>query len=207
MIIKSLRLLGLVGLLVCQVTVTQADTTSNAPLFFSKTHDIVEGQNVIQFAAPKNAVGYRYGVARDRNKLKISGIIRSPVAAKAGLDVRVLTLRTIPQIITVGDKMFLIVMTSYASRQSNKGYCGAGTEDYIDLLELSKLKLRFADTLLVQSCLNNIELDGDTEAGKEKASFFRAEENTLYVKWFDNGSGKEEQAKFHILGNKFQKSP
>ena len=64
-------------------------------------------------------------------------------------------------------RTYLYLVTQQPSRRNrDAGYCGAGTEDTLRLVEVSKPSLRMVerDSLLVQSCLKTIELDDDRGA-------------------------------------------
>ncbi|MFC5740443.1 hypothetical protein [Dyella tabacisoli] len=48
-----------------------------------------------------------------------------------------------------------------APNAGGRGYCGAGDEDYMLLVERKERSLRLLDRLLIQSCLKNISLASD----------------------------------------------
>ena len=62
-----------------------------------------------------------------------------------------------------GQTYFLIVTQKMSRELQGKGFCGAGTEDVLRLVQLDKKHKRLVQTdeLLIQSCLNNIEIYND----------------------------------------------
>ncbi len=53
------------------------------------------------------------------------------------------------------------------------GYCGAGTEDYLALLTIEDNRVILLDRLLVQSCLDTLELGGELDAPSGNATTLR----------------------------------
>jgi len=53
-----------------------------------------------------------------------------------------------------------IVLSREPSRPNSmgRGYCGAGYEEYLLLLEISRTRIELRDQLLLQSCLNSISM-------------------------------------------------
>ena len=71
-----------------------------------------------------------------------------------------------------GKKFFWFVVKHPSKPQSfGKGFCGAGTEDYLYLIGFADAKLSYVDRLLVRSCLNNIEVGHGEDLGKEQLVF------------------------------------
>lgn len=71
-----------------------------------------------------------------------------------------------------GEKYFWFVAKRPSKPQSfGKGFCGAGTEDYLYLIGFADAKLVYVDRLLVRSCLNNIEVGYGEDLGKEQLVF------------------------------------
>jgi hypothetical protein len=70
---------------------------------------------------------------------------------------------------------FLIVLSRELSRPGSmgQGYCGAGYEDYLLLLELRGSKMMLRDELLLQSCLKSISMFIDHGDDDPAASLIR----------------------------------
>lgn len=54
--------------------------------------------------------------------------------------------------------IWLVVKIPSKPKSLGQGYCGAGTEDYLYMVEYDGAKLTYVDRFLVRSCLNNIEV-------------------------------------------------
>lgn len=63
----------------------------------------------------------------------------------------------------VHGRSYFFIVTQTSSNHSGSGYCGAGTEDHLRLIELDKKQKRLIqkDSLLIQSCLKSISLQDD----------------------------------------------
>lgn len=83
-------------------------------------------------------------------------------------------------------RTYLYLVTQQPSRSNRgAGYCGAGTEDVLRLVEVSKPSLRMVerDSLLVQSCLETIELEDDSGASlRERLGRF-CTPGSLWLTW------------------------
>ena len=86
-------------------------------------------------------------------------------------------------------RTYLYLVTQQPSRSNRgAGYCGAGTEDVLRLVEVSKPSLRMVerDSLLVQSCLETIELEDDSGASlRERLGRFRTP-GSLWLTWLSH---------------------
>lgn len=79
----------------------------------------------------------------------------------------------------------LIILTREPSRPGNmgRGYCGAGHEDYLLLVELMDRKLVLRDKLLLQSCLEGILIYSDA-GGDDPIRLLRlAKDGSLNFTW------------------------
>lgn len=83
-------------------------------------------------------------------------------------------------------RTYFYLVTQAPSRENRQaGYCGAGTEDVLHLIELSKPPQRLIeqDTLLVQSCLESIELDDASGASLRQQLERRTDPQHLSLTW------------------------
>ncbi|MBT9568215.1 MAG: hypothetical protein IV085_07935 [Thiobacillus sp.] len=80
-------------------------------------------------------------------------------------------LNEIPFELNAGKYFWLVAKLPSKPRSLGKGYCGAGTEDYLYLIGYGDAKLVYVDRLLVRSCLNNVEVGYGEDLEKEQFTF------------------------------------
>ena len=89
-------------------------------------------------------------------------------------------LNVVPFEMNAGKYFWLVAKLPSKPKSFGKGFCGAGTEDYIYLIGFGDAKLVYVDRMLTRSCLNNIEVGHGEDLGKEQFAF---EQNTGTVKF------------------------
>jgi hypothetical protein len=106
-----------------------------------------------------------------------------------------------------GDHLQLLLAVSSPSRQNRTaGYCGAGTEDKLVLLDFQPpASARPLDMLPLQSCLNDFLLDSDRGADLEQMLGRITDPTSFELAWDEHpkyGSGKKRveirNGKFHV---------
>lgn len=84
-------------------------------------------------------------------------------------------------------RTYFYLVTQEPSRENRSaGYCGAGTEDVLRLIEMTTkppLRLIEQDKLLLQSCLESLELDDATGASLRKQLERRTDPQHLALTW------------------------
>ena len=89
----------------------------------------------------------------------------------------------------------LMIVQTPSKKSLGQGFCGAGTEDYLYLLELNidQLKVLIRDSLILQSCLKNISLNEDE--GQSIRQRFKSIDasNGLSVKWLISPKGENRE--------------
>ncbi len=90
-----------------------------------------------------------------------------------------------------GGRVFYVLATSTDSKTEESlgaGYCGAGAEQFLWLLELSARRdvLKLADSLLVQSCLKSLALVGDSELKLQEWSATISDPRSFTLQWLDH---------------------
>ncbi|SCX72058.1 hypothetical protein [Variovorax sp. EL159] len=84
-----------------------------------------------------------------------------------------------------GHTYFYLVTQEPSRENRGAGYCGAGTEDILRLIEIAKppLHLIERDKLLLQSCLESIELDDASGASLRTQLEGRTDPQHLMLTW------------------------
>jgi len=87
-----------------------------------------------------------------------------------------------------GHTYFYLVTQEPSRENRGAGYCGAGTEDILRLIEIAKppLHLIERDKLLLQSCLESIELDDASGASLRKQLERRTDPQHLTLTWSEH---------------------
>jgi hypothetical protein len=78
-------------------------------------------------------------------------------------------------------KQLFIILTREPSRPNamGQGYCGAGYEDYLLLVEITEQKLVLRDQFLLQSCLKSISLFIDEDDDSPSNGLTREKDGSL----------------------------
>lgn len=90
-----------------------------------------------------------------------------------------------------GGRVYYVLATSTDSKTEDShgaGYCGAGTEQSLWILELTARRdvLKFVDSLLVQSCLKSLALVGDSDLKLKEWSATIADPRSFELQWLDH---------------------
>ena len=94
------------------------------------------------------------------------------------------------QVIEIESQTYFLIVTQKMSRKlQGAGFCGAGTEDVLRLVQLEKKHKRLVQTdeLLIESCLNNIEIYNDN--GQPLRTLLRTTSNLtnpITLKWLSH---------------------
>jgi hypothetical protein len=124
-------------------------------------------------------------------KLKIDPAFKTRILAAEELSL------VFPTAITEGNNLLFLTLTRTPSNSKNgKGYCGAGFEDHLQLIEVSRKKIALLDELLLQSCLNSISLAYDSSDDPKKN--IRVEATAIRYKML----GDEIEKKLSVVGRK-----
>jgi hypothetical protein len=93
---------------------------------------------------------------------------------------------------SVRDHQYLVFISRVPSRTpQSPGYCGAGYEDYLVLLEYDGKKISMQDEFLLQSCLKSIALDTDNGDDISKALVIDLERYSIKFRWLTNPDDKD----------------
>ena len=84
-----------------------------------------------------------------------------------------------------GDYLVFIARIHSKTPQSS-GYCGAGYEDHLVLLEYSEKHIALRDDFLLQSCLKSIALDTDSGDDILKSFLFDHSQYSIKFRWLTN---------------------
>lgn len=84
-----------------------------------------------------------------------------------------------------GDYLVFIARIHSKTPQSS-GYCGAGYEDHLFLLEYSQKHIALRDDFLLQSCLKSIALDTDSGDDILRAFLFDRSQHSIKFRWLTN---------------------
>lgn len=89
-----------------------------------------------------------------------------------------------------GEKQQLLLLARTPStRQRSTGFCGAGHEDSLVLVELVGTRMVLKDRLLVQSCLKSIALESDQGDDPERAFSIDRSAGELRFRWLGDTPG------------------
>ena len=99
-----------------------------------------------------------------------------------------------------GDYLVFIARIPSKIPQSS-GYCGAGYEDHLVLLEHSEKNIALRDDFLLQSCLKSIALDTDGGDDILKAFTFNPTKHSIEFRWLTNPDDRNHT--LTILNGKF----
>jgi hypothetical protein len=106
-----------------------------------------------------------------------------------------------PDPITQLNSQLFVAMVREPSRSTQgAGFCGAGLEDYLLLIEVTSKKISLLDTLLLQSCLTSKELASDQGNDPLKAMRIDPNKKSLTYKML----GEEVEKVTTVTGRKFQ---
>lgn len=87
----------------------------------------------------------------------------------------------------VGAGNYLVLLARLPSKSpQSTGYCGAGYEDHLVLLEHSDQKIVLRDDFLLQSCLKSISLDSDGNDDVLKAISVKPAQHAIEFRWLTN---------------------
>lgn len=96
--------------------------------------------------------------------------------------------------------LFVVVTRESSTVRRGMGFCGAGLEDYLLLLEVGNNKIVLKDQLLLQSCLKSIFLASDSGDDPIKA----LQVNTTTQEILFQTLGQEDKKKVFIENGKFR---
>lgn len=88
-----------------------------------------------------------------------------------------------------GNYLVLIARAPSKSPQGS-GYCGAGYEDHVILLEYRNLNIVRRDDFLLQSCLSSIALDTDDADDIMKALFIDPRNYSRRFRWITDSNNQ-----------------
>jgi hypothetical protein len=98
------------------------------------------------------------------------------------------------------NSLFFVVLVREPSKSKRgTGFCGAGFEDYLLLIEAKSKRLSLLDNILLQSCLNSKELASDKGEGPLKAMRIDAANKSIVYKML----GEDVNKTTTILSRKF----
>jgi hypothetical protein len=119
-------------------------------------------------------------IAKDTQKKALYKVDPSAVAhLKRAEDIRLIAYKSTTEI------SLFIILSHEPSRPGNmgQGYCGAGYEDYLLLVEPSKRKLVLRDKLLLQSCLNGKLIYMDSGGDDPIKALIPGDDNSFNFRW------------------------
>jgi hypothetical protein len=96
--------------------------------------------------------------------------------------------------------LFVVVIRKPSTVRRGMGFCGAGLEDYLLLLEVGNNKIVLKDELLLQSCLKSIALASDS--GDDPIKALQANPATQEI--FFQTLGQEAGEKVTVESGKFR---
>lgn len=99
--------------------------------------------------------------------------------------------------------LFVVVIRKPSTKRRGMGFCGAGLEDYLLLLEVGSNRIVLKDQLLLQSCLQSIALASDSGDDPIKA----LQTNPATQEILFQTLGQEERKKVTVENGKFQLIP
>lgn len=101
------------------------------------------------------------------------------------------------------EKNLFIVLAREPSRKNRSaGYCGAGYEDYLLLVEAQKNRLLISDKFLIQSCYKSLLLDSDNGDDPINALSLDAEKSTITYRLV--GDDEETKRIIHVTPSRFE---
>jgi hypothetical protein len=98
------------------------------------------------------------------------------------------------------NQLFVVLVREPSKNPQGTGFCGAGLEDYLLLIEVSSEKISILDKLLLQSCLTSQELASDQGSNPLKAMRIDASKKSLTYRIL----GEEVEKTITIVDRKFQ---
>jgi hypothetical protein len=85
-----------------------------------------------------------------------------------------------------------VILTREPSRQNHTAsFCGAGYEDYLVLIEVSRNKVSVLDAILLQSCLKSILLRTDQGDDPLQAITVDKEKSSIAFQWLGESEDKK----------------
>jgi hypothetical protein len=101
-------------------------------------------------------------------------------------------------------KVFLLLLTQTLSKGTHgQGYCGAGTEDVLRLVELRSLERRLIqkDEVLIQSCLHNLALADDSGKSLRARLEDVANPQEITLRWLQHPQFGDSARTAEVSGN------
>lgn len=98
--------------------------------------------------------------------------------------------------------LFVVVTRKHSTVRRGMGFCGAGLEDYLLLLEVGNNKIVLKDQLLLQSCLKSIVLASDSGDDPIKALQVNPATQEILFQILGQEDGKKvtvENGKFRVI--------
>jgi hypothetical protein len=92
-----------------------------------------------------------------------------------------------------GQRIFFLVARLPSKTNNTMGYCGAGHEDYLLLIELHPTQLVLDDKLLVQSCLTSLDFLSDKGDDVKFALKTSSTKPEIRTKWMNHPTFDSEE--------------
>jgi len=108
-------------------------------------------------------------------------IIKASNGARLEIDTKNLLILTKKTIESHG-KQYIAIITQHPSSENPLGYCGAGNETFLKIYELYKMKFKFSDSMLIESCLKGILMAEDYKKIKDRNSI-SISGKTITIHW------------------------
>jgi hypothetical protein len=89
----------------------------------------------------------------------------------------------------------LMLLRTPSTQKRSTGFCGAGHEDSLILVELSGQRMIFKDRLLIQSCVKSLALESDDPDAPADALAIDKSAGALTFRWLGDAEGSSRLVK------------